>query len=713
MRRSRYPSARDALRWLTAFAFTVVGAVALIGNRIQAAGNDAVFTQSLVNRAARLGGTYYDNGITPKGPLEDVAHDIALRVGGYDGHFYVISIMVAISAVLLGLAAARTAQTTGGNRYVALAVGATVFVHFTFSNAAYAGLLYSRNILVTLLAVAWLLAIGDRGWMSSGRVQLTTAIVTGALLGLAVQTILPSIIDATAIGLAASFMIAKRVEDRARRRTLRRATAASAVVAFASAPAWYAVRGSFGPFWASWWTYASYQYRGIGLSFGQELSRGGNDFSGYYRHRPLLALAIGAFVVLTVSRWSRHDRTTRIVHASLLGWFAGGWFQLVSGERYSPHYFSVIAAPSAMIAAALAGHASAAIANRRWLGRTTAAWPVLAVVLSFALSSGTESRLVAASSTLSGFTSVHRAVQLARADQPGPNQSVQAVLDLVSRDRDPLLAYSDDQYLYPSYRRIPATRFQQRYFLIGSIYLGQTGPQYVLHDTWKWFDEDLRHANPVAFLKTVRIDSKPFAKYVASHFERVFDGNAGTVELRDDVAESVLRGATTTAWTPPSPPAAGSGWTIDRSSATYTRGSIPMRGDTLPLTTHACERISGELNGGADRPPSVAFHVLDPIGSRPEREVAFDGSYAIVEDSFGAPLDAIPTTPGATVPIPPVGPVSFSLVVGRRAAALVVGNRIISAVDIGEHVEVTLEPQRSGTAVTNLRVGRAPIGSGC
>ena len=153
MRRSRYPSARDALRWLTAFAFTVVGAVALIGNRIQAAGNDAVFTQSLVNRAARLGGTYYDNGITPKGPLEDVAHDIALRVGGYDGHFYVISIMVAISAVLLGLAAARTAQTTGGNRYVALAVGATVFVHFTFSNAAYAGLLYSRNILVTLLAV--------------------------------------------------------------------------------------------------------------------------------------------------------------------------------------------------------------------------------------------------------------------------------------------------------------------------------------------------------------------------------------------------------------------------------------------------------------------------------------------------------------------------------------------------------------------------------
>ena len=169
----------------------------LIGNRIQAAANDAVFTQSLVNRAARFGGTYYQNGITPKGPLEDVAHDIALRVGGYDGHFYVISILVAISAALIALAAARTAQQTGANQYVALAAGAAVFVHFTLSNAPYAGLLYSRNILVTLFAVAWLLTLGDRGWTASPRVQLATAIATGALLGLAVQTILPSFIDAT------------------------------------------------------------------------------------------------------------------------------------------------------------------------------------------------------------------------------------------------------------------------------------------------------------------------------------------------------------------------------------------------------------------------------------------------------------------------------------------------------------------------------------
>ena len=242
---ARFPTVSDVVRWLTAFALTGVAAVALIGNRLQAAANDAVFTQSLVNRAARFGGTYYQNGITPKGPLEDVAHDIALRVGGYDGHFFVISILVAVSAALIALAAARTAQQTGANRYVALAAGAAVFVHFTLSSALYAGLLYSRNILETLLAVAWLLTLVDRGWTASPRAQLATAIVTGTLLGLAVQTILPSFIDATAIGLAAAFMVRRRVDDRARRRTLRRATAVSAVVAFISAPVWYLLRGRF------------------------------------------------------------------------------------------------------------------------------------------------------------------------------------------------------------------------------------------------------------------------------------------------------------------------------------------------------------------------------------------------------------------------------------------------------------------------------------
>ena len=106
MRDHRLPGLADLVRWATAFVLTVIGAATLLGNRIHATGNDAVFTQGLVDRALRFGGTYYQNGITPKGPLEDVAHDIARRLGGYDGHWYVISIMIAISGALIAAAAA-------------------------------------------------------------------------------------------------------------------------------------------------------------------------------------------------------------------------------------------------------------------------------------------------------------------------------------------------------------------------------------------------------------------------------------------------------------------------------------------------------------------------------------------------------------------------------------------------------------------------------
>src|SRR5438552_14223730 len=237
---------------------TIVVAATLLGNRIHATGNDAVFTQGLVDRALRFGGTYYQNGITPKGPLEDVAHDVARRLAGYDGHWYVISTMIAISGALIAAAAARTSLTTGASRVVAFAIAAAVYVHFTLSDAAYAGLLYSRNILITLFAVAWMLTLDDRPWINS-RTRMAVAIATGALLGLGVQTILPSLVDAAAIGIAALVLVSVRVDEHNARRKLRITMAVSAFATFMTAPVWYLLRGSFPEFWASWWTYASYQ----------------------------------------------------------------------------------------------------------------------------------------------------------------------------------------------------------------------------------------------------------------------------------------------------------------------------------------------------------------------------------------------------------------------------------------------------------------------
>jgi hypothetical protein len=707
MRDGRVPRPADLVRWITAFVLTIVGAATVIGNRIHATGNDAVFTQGLVDRALRYGGTYYDNGITPKGPLEDVAHDIARRLGGYDGHWYVISVMIAISGVLIAAAAARTARTTGASSVVAFAAAAAVYVHFTLSDAPYAGLLYSRNILVTLFAVAWLLTLDDRPW-ANPRTRTPVAIAVGALLGLGVQTILPSFVDASAIGIAALVLVGSRVEEAEPRRKLRFTIAISAFVTFVSAPVWYLLRGSFGSFWASWWTYASYQSSGIGLTAGQEVGRGWHNAYIYYQQRPLLFALLAAFVILTVVGWPNFGHKVRVTHVALLGWLAGGWFQLVTGQRYSTHYFVVIAAPTAMIAAALAGHAYTAVAHIPRLTRTAVAWPLLAVLLSLYLSAGTTARLVSAASITSGYTSAKRGAELTRENQSGPERSVQAVLDLVSRDQDPLLLYDDNQFLYDDYSRIPATRFQQRYFLIGSIYLGRTSPKYILHDTWKWFDHDMRQSNPAAFLQTVSLDSKQFADYVHQHFEPAFEGEVGTVQLRDDVAQSVLRGPTERVWTPPDAPDDGPGWTATQGSAQYTQSNTPPADDQLVIATQNCQRIAGRLDT-----PSVVFHFEDWTGKTPEMQIKVDGTTATTEDANGTVLESVALSPRERTAPAAARPQDFALAVGQRAAALVMDGHIVGAVAIPARTKITVEPTAPSVALTRLRVGAPPIGSGC
>jgi hypothetical protein len=709
------PDWTQVVRWATAFVATVVVAITLIGNRVRAAGNDAVFSRSAVLRAIRFGGTYYENGIHPKGPLEEVAHDIAARVGGYEGHWHVISLMIAVSAAVLAYAAARTTRATGGNGYAAFAIAGVVYVHFTLSDAAYAGLLYSRNILVTLLAGAWILVLDDRPWTRSRRTQWIVAIGTGAVLGLAVQTILPAILDATAIGVAALVLLWRRVAGVQRRVAVGAATVATAAGgALLSAPLWYALRGSFSEFWASWWTYASYQNTGIGQSLGTQIAKGWDYAYGYYQDRPLVFLLLASFVAITVAWWSRLTFKLRVVHVALLGWFAGGWFQLVTGQRYSTHYFSVVAAPTALIGAALAGHAARGLMQSSRARRTAVAWPLIALLLALYLSSGTAHRLLDAAAITSEFTSVERDAARSEAKLSPTNRSVRAVLDMVSRDEDPLLAYSENQYIYPLYRRIPATRFQQRYFLIGSIYLGRRSEKYVLPDTWKLFADDLREANPAAFLQTDPVDSPQFAQYVAGHFTTAFEGADGKVLLRNDLADAIMLGEATAPWIAPVTPDP-TGWRGQGTAARYVAsGEATDPANRLLLASGACTRIDGKLAGRSNSAPGVVFHFEDTsadptsteppaLGHQTETRIALDGQSASTKDVNDRVLEAIDVPPSA----------SFSLLVGRRSAALVVGERIVAAVAIPEATRVTAESLRPQLTIRDVRVGSPPPGSGC
>ena len=148
----------------------VVGIVTTVpGNWLRVQNVDPQFSMVLVQRTIRFGGTFFDNALQDHGPIEPFLYDIAARVGGRNGAWYVISAMVTLVSLVLGYVAARTARFTGAAREIGIAVGAAVFVHFTISRSNYAGVLYIRNMTTVLLAVAWLLLIEDRVWASPRR----------------------------------------------------------------------------------------------------------------------------------------------------------------------------------------------------------------------------------------------------------------------------------------------------------------------------------------------------------------------------------------------------------------------------------------------------------------------------------------------------------------------------------------------------------------
>src|SRR6476660_942066 len=151
----------------------VVGiVVAIPGNWLRVQNVDPQFSMVLVQRTIRFGGTFFDNALQDHGPIEPFLYDVAARVGGRNGAWYVISAMVTLVSLVLAYVAARTARFTGATREIAIAVAAVVFVHFTISRSNYAGVLYIRNMTTVLLAIAWLVLIEDRAWASPRRRRL-------------------------------------------------------------------------------------------------------------------------------------------------------------------------------------------------------------------------------------------------------------------------------------------------------------------------------------------------------------------------------------------------------------------------------------------------------------------------------------------------------------------------------------------------------------
>src|SRR5215212_352989 len=101
----------DTVHVGTFAAFVVVFAAAVIGNWQRSQNVDPEYTYDIVLRTIRFGGTYYENGIHNKGPLETFAYQAGTWISTHDSFWYAISLFIAVAAGIIGVAAARTAQS--------------------------------------------------------------------------------------------------------------------------------------------------------------------------------------------------------------------------------------------------------------------------------------------------------------------------------------------------------------------------------------------------------------------------------------------------------------------------------------------------------------------------------------------------------------------------------------------------------------------------
>ncbi|HRE01979.1 MAG TPA: hypothetical protein PLV68_11820 [Ilumatobacteraceae bacterium] len=627
-----------------------------------------------------------------------------------------------------------------------MAIGIVVLFHFTISKADYAGVLYSRNMIVGLFAATWLIALGRRWW--TPRRAPWAALAVGVLVGLAIQTLFVSSIAALGVWLLA-WSSTDVLDDETAWRRSRRTLVITPVVVFATAPLYYAVRGVFAEFWDGYWIYNTFQNAATGRTLAGQLVFGRDAILRYYRAWPASLLIVVAFVVLTAALWAGFDRRTRCLHVAVAVWFVGAWAELITGQRYSSHYFSVLAVPTAMMAALVAGHLYRLLRTARGERefRSVVAWPLVASLLAIAAWGG--KGLTTGLQEASRFRSVSDLAAQRRAAEPGQQRTVRAVLDVFSTADDPLLAWTDYPWVYLNYHRTSATRFVWKTFLVGEVYLGRSSADYVLDRTWGWFAHDMAQTNPGVFLAetALPVDGEtPFAAYVAANFQPVFADEQNVVYARNDLAAAMAAGATGGATLTPRAVAVGTPWLTGAGWATRAGDAPADAIDALVLSDQRCVQVSGMLAAdperhfpldgegaggqsphdatrddasagdatgadGAANPNGgsyISFHVEDPAGRGADLQMSITPDRAISGDA-GTVFDSIPLPSVEQDPTnTDAGAQPFTIVVGERAAVLVIGGQIRAAVRLDGQSRLSVEVREGGVRLYDLRLAPAP-----
>lgn len=694
------------LPWVPSIVAGVSGVfvlIALLALEFRTQDWDPAFARTIIDRVAVFGGTYYDNGIWHHGPFDAWLYDIARFVTTPTTYWFAIAALVLVISVVVAASASAVARVFGASRAMAALIFAVVVVHFSVSSSDYAGVIYSRNATTMVLSIAFALIAWPRWWTT--RASATqTFVVVAMLLGLSVQTMVSSALPVAVIGLALVGIRGSMTGFRFP--WLVGASVSAATVA--SAPLWYALRGSLNEFWQNWWVMGGYMNSATGQSLGTQFGKGWDVLFEYYRERPAL---LGAVITALVTVWAAARDTARPGHGlrlALVGWFVASWIEMWVSQRFSSHYYSVVAVPTLLLLASTApyfwGNIKELLGRRaETLWRSKIAYrAVFSAVVSVLVVMQTHDLTLAGTEAVARFRGTGAHAQFVRDTRSGESKTLRAVLDLVSTKQDPLLAWTMFPWTYLEFERVSATRFSWKSFMIGEIYLASTSPKYVLKDTWKWFDQDIAEAKPQVFVHPIEIkwtEGTPFETYVNNNFVKVYTTPvfhasierarwAAMMSLTNDTVvatEEIV--ADTDAWS-------------DETSIMRGESAQPMQ-----VLDRSCQSFSLQATTAiAGERPSLRFTMKSQ--ARPDKtwSIVVDGqrAQALAGDAL---IHESPTVlrDGASV----------RLLVGAQSAAVVVDGVIVSAVSIDDDVTTSLTLDTDATEITNLRRGAADMLEGC
>ena len=384
------------------------------------------------------------------------------------------------------------------------------------------------------------------------------------------------------------------------------------------------------------------------------------------------------------------------MHPALIFWFGTGWIELILGQRYSSHYFSVLAVPSVIMGAILLTQLATIIAHRKYQkedprqlsDKIHYALPIATAII--VLFSQCSDLFWNGVEKLGAFTTFEQHEAQRTQNQGGEGRTTRSVLDLVSSEGDPLLAWTMYPWTYLEHERVPATRFSWKSFMIGEVYLGKTSPKYVLPDTWSWFAQDMQQTQPRVFARpkeTLLDKQTPFAQYVSANFTTAYDGNSMEVGISKQV------------------------WTTLTAAPTQpmdiAEDEIFSKTSPFVLSDTHCVRIAGTLNFDQLTDDSgIIFNLTDPSAAYENVHLSLSATRA------SSSSDTVEFT-GKDIEHDSTEPLQFVLLVGSRSAVLVVDSKVVAGTRTGDQAQLSVAIKSGQPSLSNLRIDTSPKLNGC